>query len=503
MYMKRKIVPIAAISLLLGILFNVLFYGKIPGISVFIYSAAILAATFYLALKFRFNLNTSVYGLALAVLFFSFMVFVRANDFLIVVNILLVLYLLLTVVQVAYQPGKKLSQYRVLEYFNYIGELPLRFLQEFFQVSRRILSNRPTTDKSSYAPVLRGIILSLPFLVVFLLLLSSADLVFKKYVGSLFDFRLPGENLFEWGLVLFIASLFVGAYALIFMRTSQSANNEPTDDKKFDLGVTEAQIILGSVGLLFFIFVVVQLAYLFGGSDQITSTGYTYAEYARKGFFELIAVAVISFLLIWAVKTSTKARNATQNLALKCLSGALIVEVVIIMYSGHLRLNLYEEAYGFTTLRLLSHLFIGWLVVAFGLLASYIIREEQESRFAFRVFISVLGFFAVINLINPDAFIARRNIARFNETGKLDLYYLSSLSEDAVPTTAKLLDHPNEKLRKNVANMLSRQRGGTENQLKNWQSANLGAHRANRIFEDKAEEFVGADDYDYSEFKGD
>lgn len=483
--MRPKIVPIAVVSLLLGLGFDWLFYGKVPGISVFIYASLILGLTLYLARLFRQPLNRSIYWLIPVILFFAGMVLVRAKPLLIVMDIFLVLYLLLVVARLGSQPQTTLSRFQISEYFSLVGSMPLRIIGEFLQVLQKTVSRRGTKASSSlYIPIVRGVIFSLPILFVFLLLLSSADLVFQRYITSLFDPDISGETIFRLGLIGFVISMFLGAFALIFMPVStpkQSAEMR----KKFDLGATEASIILGSVGLLFFVFVIIQLAYLFGGLEHLTASGYTYAEYARKGFFELIAVAMISLALIWNVKRYTGLRATPQTRVFKWLSALLIVEVIIIMLSAHNRLNLYEEAYGFTTLRLLSHLFILWLAFAFVLLLTYILREKRDQYFVFPLFISMLCFFVVFNLINPDAFIARQNIQRFNDTGKIDLAYLGGLSEDAAPEVAKLLDHKDKKLREGVANILYQHSLGKD-QTTSWQSANLARHRASQISDQKA-----------------
>jgi hypothetical protein len=158
---------------------------------------------------------------------------------------------------------------------------------------------------------------------------------------------------------------------------------------------------------------------------------------------------------------------------------------MIIVASAHLRLDLYEEAYGFTTLRLWSHLSILWLVAAFILLLIHIIREKDEKNLAFQLFISVLCFFAVINIINPDAFIARQNIQRFKDTGKLDKDYLSTLSEDSTPEIAKSLNSPNKDLQQAASDILAQQQRYLDNYRNHWQSANLAAHRAENIFQGK------------------
>ncbi len=498
--MKRKSVPIIITSLLLGFAFDWLFYGKLPGISVFIFTSLILGFTFYLANKFRQPLNKSLYWLAPVILFFSFMLFVRANPFLMVMNIFIVIFLLLLAVRLSHQPGLNLRQYEIFQYVSQVAGMPLRIINESLHFLLGLIGNRTIAaskpSKSSAAPIIRGVLLSLPVLVLFLILLSSADLVFKQFVGSLFNPSISPETVFRLGLIGFVASFCAGASALIFMPSSVPDTNQTPDRIRFNIGTTESSVILGSVSLLFFVFVIVQFAYLFGGANHIASTGHTYAEYARKGFFELIAVAALSLLLIMAVKKATVFRTAPTTLVFKWLSGVLIAEVMVIMLSAHMRLNLYEDAYGFTTLRLLSHLFILWLAFAFLMLFVNIVRGKSDQRFAFQVFISLLCFFALINIINPDNFIARQNINRFNRVGKIDLYYLSNLSEDAAPTIAGLLKHPNQNLQKSAANILYKQERRMDSISDHWQSANLSRQRAKRIFRSNAAQIEAGKPYD-------
>ena len=494
--MKRKVPLIAAVSLLLGLVFDWLFYGKQPGISVALFSSLILGFTFYFAERFKKPLDMAIAWLTPVVAFFSIMVFVRANASLTVMNIFIVMYLLLVVARLAYLPGQKLRQYGISRYLGLMFSTPMNFMSESWQFALGLVNSRSAAKpKSTAAPIIRGLLLSVPILALFVVLLSSADLVFKQYVGSLFSPSISAETIFRWGLIGFVTSLFAGAYALIFMPSAEPQVPVASAKKSFGLGVMESSIILGSVGALFLVFVVVQLAYLFGGSGHIASTGYTYAEYARKGFFELIAVAAISFALILALKKATALRTKSQALTFTWLSSVLTAEVVVIMLSAHMRLNLYEDTYGFTTLRLLSHLFIVWLAVAFGLLIFHIIRGHSHKHFAFQLFVSVLCFFALINIINPDAFIARQNINRFNDTGKLDLYYLRTLSEDAVPATSQLLDHPNKRVQNSAANILYRHQRSANNQANGWQSANISRWHAGKVFRDNAAQIEAGKDY--------
>lgn len=491
--MKQKAVPIAMSGLLLGLIFDWFFYEKAPGVSVFLYTILILGFTGFFMWQFERPVNKTLYWLAPLTLFFSFMVFVRASPFLTLINICLVIYLLLIILRLVRDPDASLNQLTIPKYIALAFRTPLAIMQRALQFFLGALSNR-RAPKSSVLPIVRGLLISLPILFIFLLLLSSADAVFKQFVDGLFDFHIAPETVSHLLLIGFVSSLFIGAFALIFMSSNEPEAKMFPDGVGLKLGATESSVILGSVSALFFLFVMIQLAYLFGGADQVASTGQTYAEYARKGFFELIAVAAISLVLILTVKRVVVFRAASQKTTFKWLSGILIAEVLVIMLSAHMRLNLYEEAYGFTSLRLLSHMFIFWLAIAFGLLLFHIITNSREQKFAFQLFVGVMGFFVLINLINPDSFIARQNISRFHETGKIDMYYLSNLSEDATPAIARLLEAKDERVQKSAANILYRQKEyGAD--TGNWQSVNIAKENAKQVIRAHSTQVEAAKDY--------
>ena len=171
------------------------------------------------------------------------------------------------------------------------------------------------------------------------------------------------------------------------------------------------------------------------------------------------------------------------------------------MASAFTRLSLYEQAYGFTTLRLYSHAFIILLAIVFCLLLYKICKDKREETFPFRVFILIALFLAVMNFLNPDKFIARRNIERFTATGKLDIYYLSRLSSDAIPDTIKILNISNEDLRKGFARELYwRAQNGDSAYFSKWQSLNIPRMRADAILNSKMRELEPYKDYQQQNF---
>ncbi len=192
--------------------------------------------------------------------------------------------------------------------------------------------------------------------------------------------------------------------------------------------------------MLFLIFLGIQFFYLFGGKTYVWGIEeyITYSEYAKKGFGELIAVSVISFLLIYVIDKFGKRENVFQKRTFKILSSVLIFELFVIMASAFTRLSLYVDGYGFTFSRLLSFIFLFWLFFVFSIFLYKILSEQKETYFIFAVFWLIILFWLGLNLLNPDAFIARKNIERYSQGKQLDTWYFNRLSEDAIPEVVKI-----------------------------------------------------------------
>jgi hypothetical protein len=296
-------------------------------------------------------------------------------------------------------------------------------------------------------PVLRGILLALPVLLLFSCLLVSADLVFAKYVDEFLDLEFLAD-LLEWLwrgiLVLFVA--WVAAGGLVYALNRRDAADAPGVVEKgiaglrraISIGFIEVTIVLASVDLLFLVFVWIQFVYLFGGQANITVEGYTYAEYARRGFFELVAVSILTLGLILGLYQIGRRETRWQRYAFNGLSSLMVGLVLVMLASAFQRLRLYEAAFGYTQLRLYSHVFMAWLGFAF--LWFLVILWYQPDRFAIGALVAALGFLITLNVVNPDAFIARQNLARYQAIGKLDMYYLTRLSDDAIPILVRHID---------------------------------------------------------------
>lgn len=428
------------VALMLGLSWDLLFYGKSLGISVLLFVVLLLAALFGLSRWWNARPAWRNLWLLAPLLFFAVMVAVRANIFVTFLNTAACLALLGLIAH--FYAAGWLGRLGVTGYplvlLQVIGSTLIRPAP--LVATQVDIKSVQTGSRRKVLPVLRGLLLALPVLFVFTCLLASADLVFAHYLEDTLQLKFLAD-LMEWlwrgAIILVITWLVTGGLVYAFSR-SQKTDEMTVLEKTLNrllgvisIGFIETTILLGLVDLLFLVFVWIQFAYLFGGQDNISVAGYTYAEYARRGFFELVAVSVLSLGLILTMHRLARAETGWQGNTLKGLSSLMVAAVLVMLASAFQRMSLYESAYGYTELRLYSHIFMVWLAVVFIWFVGTL--WSRSRYFALGLFAAALGFVLTLNLINPDAFIARQNLARYQASGKLDADYLTTLSDDVVP----------------------------------------------------------------------
>jgi len=195
------------------------------------------------------------------------------------------------------------------------------------------------------------------------------------------------------------------------------------------------------VDAMFVVFLVAQATVVFGGHDYLQrTTGLTYADYVHQGFGQLTVATALTLVVVWAAARKASRTTSSDRTALRASLGLLCVLTLVVVASALYRMHVYQEAYGFTRLRLLVDVFEGWL----GLVVLGVLVAGARLQGAWLPRATVLtGSVALLGLavVNPDAWIARHNVERFETTGKVDWQYLATLSADAVPV---LLDLPPE-----------------------------------------------------------
>ncbi len=186
------------------------------------------------------------------------------------------------------------------------------------------------------------------------------------------------------------------------------------------------------VDAVFAAFVAAQARALIGGRDFIeASTGMTYADYVHQGFGQLTLATALTVLVVWVA--SRRAGETPEDRRWLLVSVGLLCALTLLVVASALRgMSVYQDAYGFTTLRLVVDVLEGWL--GFVVLSIMVAGAVGMGRWLPRIAL-VSGAVALIGLaaLNPDAWVAERNLDRFDATGALDLRYLQDLSADAAP----------------------------------------------------------------------
>jgi len=433
------------IVILLGWSFDFLFWDKpAPGINFFIFVMLCLGTGIYLLNADGLRISPRSNLLLLPIAFLAVVTFVRQEPITVFLSVAMTLFLM-GVFALTYISGQW-TKYGFLDYI--LGYLRLfgSMIARPLGFSAEIKKGQPSPSEkrsSRVWPVVRGIVIALPVIAVFASLLSAADPIFGKRFADFIEL-LSIDNLPEYIFRLVYILIFAYALAGTYLHAAQKSGEEVEEKKLISpfLGFTESTIVLGSVTVLFAVFVVIQFQYFFGGQANINIEGYTYSEYARKGFGELVAVAFFSLLMLLGLGAITRRDIDQQRKTFSVLGVTLVVLVIVMLVSAFQRLVLYEYAYGFSRLRTYTHVFMIWLGL---LLIAVAVLEvlRRERAIGLTMVLALLGFVISLGVMNVDAFIVRENVQREVQGAgdktftqgrpDLDAQYFLDLSDDAVP----------------------------------------------------------------------
>ena len=289
-------------------------------------------------------------------------------------------------------------------------------------------------DGSRVRPALRGGLLAAALLAVFVPLFTAADAAFAELVDRALPSAIEVDAPVGRAFALLLAAAVGGALAVARQRGPARA----AAPGRARLARTEWLLPLGSLVALFAAFVAVQLAVLFGGHDHVLRTaGLSYADYAHQGYGQLMAASMLSLAVIAGARRWARTAGRGEERLLRTLLAVLCALCLVVLASALKRLGLYEQAYGSTRLRLLADANILWLGAVLALVLAAVATGRAAWLPRALVLVSALGAIAFC-LANPDGRIASRNVDRHAQSGRLDLYYLGSLSPDAVPAVAEL-----------------------------------------------------------------
>ena len=265
------------------------------------------------------------------------------------------------------------------------------------------------------AAVGRGLLLAVVPVGVFVVLLSNADAVFERVVTPNLSVDPDTVIIHVWVWTL-VATLSAGFLRKLYLASSDvikppvvpSTQYPPLAPTKF--GITEISTVLIALNAVVGLFVLIQFRYLFGGSSLVqATTGLSYADYARKGFFELLTVVALSVPILFAMNGLLKRDSPRDQRIFRCAAGLFIVQIFLVAASALERMKLYVDFYSLSPLRLYAVAGMLFMIGVLGLFLGTTLRGRAD-RFAFGS-LAWLGVVVIgLNILNPDAVIARYNL---------------------------------------------------------------------------------------------
>ena len=488
-------------AVLLGILGDVLLRETPFGLNVLLFVGALVAALVMLTLRRRSEFfNRQTIALHLALVFFAAMFVWRDSAELKIFDTFAVLTILGLLTLPALKINVRLAgaiHYFYAVVWSGINAAFAPFLLLFNDIKWKTI---PQTGWSKHLiAVLRGLAIAAPILLVFGALFVAADAVFQGIVEKTFNIRpivLFGHIALAGFLSWIVAGYLRGSLVENFSKETAETSSENPDAKKptalsiteefkdeaktetkppkekkfwdwrnpdnsvlpnaFTLGAIEISIVLGLINLLFLSFVIVQIPYLFGGMDLVQHTpDFKLAEYARRGFGELVTVAalVLPILLIshWLLRKDSPVNEKIYRVLAGMNIGLLFV--IIISAAQRLILLTGNVGYGLTTIRFYPAVVMVWLAIVFAWFCLTVLRGARQ-HFAWGALWSAVLILGTLHVVNPDDFIVRTNIRLMNEGRIFDASYNSNLSDDAVPVLLENLPSMNFEQQCTVKNKL-------------------------------------------------
>lgn len=308
---------------------------------------------------------------------------------------------------------------------------------------------RSAVSKSTFGKnikyIIVGLVVAIPLFAIVLNLLMSADIMFRKMMDGVFTDILSDTFVLFLQLIigLPVAFLIFGAMLGNLKRGEKAASNEAISQFSSSFRVFPPLVMYSAVVpicLIYILFFVSQTGYFLSAFSSSLPESFSYAQYARQGFFELCAVASINLCILIAMRSLTKLHKNELPAPVKFFSMMLSVMTLMLISTALAKMLMYIENYGLTPLRV----YTSWFMAILAILFICIIIREICPKFKLFATYSVIFCVMFLSLLycDCDALIAKVNIDRYNsgQSEELDVAAICSLSASAVPYLAEIDD---------------------------------------------------------------
>ena len=465
----------------IGALFSWLFAWQSIGLNMLcfvllVYAFAMINRELFIVRRFREE--PLIYLACIPVVFLGVMMFVSSTaigalSILVILFVMFVQYLVLSGVALHKwdQPAFLLDIFfgAVNRVLISIGSFVAGVLNALFKNSRK---NR----KSAVIGILAGI--ALLILIVPILIVADVNMA-AKFKAFFRDIRFA--DIFLYGFLFLLgASLTAGMAANAKRENLTGPKKALKNEGRRPMADVTTAIALSMVSVVYVLFAAIQFGYFFEPRETLRSVlGLTSAAYAVRGFGELMFITCLNFVLLaLSMRFTAKHSDGRPQVYLKMIYTLLVAFNFVILASSHLRMSIYEQSFGYTVSRFLSHSFMLLLVILNLIMLVRVYTDKVKLAKLFAV--TALIYFCAVIGINPEHYVAQRNIVRFEQEGKIDTAYLFSLSGEALVDACDfVVEHP-ETLDKEAWEAVIWARRNSRERMENadWQSLNLAEFRA-------------------------
>lgn len=423
----------AVISLIFGVTMTFLFYDAGFGLNSFLFTIIMVGLLVAVSRKLKLSISREIILCYVGTVLLGLSSMLTASDKLQLLNILGSLFLLDISLLLQFQEAKR------WDFTGYIKRfllLPLRSLTSIgmpFLDGNRFFKNTKALKNDTVRNTLFGLLLSIPLLLIIIALLSRADLLFGRITRGAYEVLFSGD-LFT--IILMILIGFLACFSIIYGAVSQGASQQKARDKSNPVAAITVTSLLLAV---YVFFCAIQVIYLFAGGSFGLPAEFTYSEYARRGFFELLAVTCINILIILFCINVFQ-----ENRPLRYILTAITACTYVMIGSSAYRMFLYIGEYHLTFLRIFVLLF---LFIDALLLAGIIISLYRKDFPLFGYCTMVIAIcYLLFSFSRPDTYIASYYINHTDEAETDPGFLMEELSYDAAKAVLPVLLNIYDKL---------------------------------------------------------
>ena len=479
---------IIGISCFLAIIQSILFWNKKPGVSVFVFTVTSVILLIYVLGKNRKIVNKKALIFVIPILLLSSTYFIFNNILFQILNTFIIVAL--GIIMCVYLTKKKIKCPELMKKSACVIGGMFESISDVIDHVKIPESKRDQESFEKLRKLGKALIIAIPIIVVVLLLLMSADQIFEQIFDKIFldlsdILSVDGViKLISRLAIILIVFLLCAGFIVNLVKDNTLFNEENNEDidVNFKFENLTINMILTVLNVIYLIFSFIQITNLFIHTGN--NPNFDYSSYARQGFFQLMFVSFINFVILIVANINKTEKTKRQKVYNKVMSLLIVIFTIIIIVSAFYRMNLYQETYGYTYLRI----FVDFVLITEGLITIPVIIKLLGIKIdLLKTSIIISTFmYVILNFINIDNFIAQKNIERYfldPENSNFDINYLCDLGTDATKEMVKLLNSNDEYIVKRTENYLLDQKQNLDFEGRNWQEYNISKKRAKEILE--------------------